>query len=297
MKENRILVIGSNGQLGRELVSQGSDFGVKIIGIDINELDIRNYVDVEKYLNKLEFSLVVNAAAYTAVDLAESEPDIAFAVNVDGPCNLAIVCNKKSIPLIHISTDYVFDGLKKDAYVEEDPISPVGIYAQSKAQGEQAIAERTEKYIIIRTAWLYSVHGNNFVKTMLRLAREKNELKVVNDQFGCPTSAEDLAAIILEICNQIHGRSDLDVWEIYHYCGMGKTTWYGFAHKIFEIASAYENLGMINLKPITTEEYPTTVLRPVNSVLNCTRIEQTFGIRRKSWQDSLASTLQKLYST
>ena len=296
MMQNSLLVIGSKGQLGWELESQGADFGFSIIGIDVDKLDITDSAAVEATLKHMDVSVVINAAAYTAVDKAEAEPDLAFAVNREGPHNLAAACHQRSIPLIHISTDYVFNGHKRKPYEEENAPSPIGIYAQSKAQGEEAIQKQCEKHIIIRTAWLYGAHGNNFVKTMLRLGRERKELKVVNDQMGCPTSAEDLAAFILAICSQLHKRKDFNPWGIYHYCGQGETTWFGFAKKIFELASAYETLRIQRLIPITTAEYPTPAARPANSVLSCEKIERTFGVERRPWEKSLATMLERLYS-
>lgn len=295
MKKNCILVIGAKGQLGWEIVRQGNVEDCGIVGIDVDELDITNQTAVQAYFNKWNFSLVINAAAYTSVDQAENDSAISFSVNSDGPHNLATSCHEKSIPLIHISTDYVFDGLKSGEYNEDDALSPVGIYAQSKAEGEKRVAAATRQYIIIRTAWLYGVHGNNFVKTMLRLGRERTALKVVNDQRGCPTNAAELAAAILAICRQVHENDDFDAWGIYHFCDKGETTWYGFAEMILKIASRYEKLALQDLAPITTQEYPTPAQRPSNSVLSCDKIQRTFGISRKPWIESLEEMLKKLY--
>ncbi len=236
--------------------------------------------------------MVINAAAYTAVDQAEKESETTYSVNRDGPCNLALTCNEKSIPLIHISTDYVFDGLKKGAYREDDPLSPDGVYAQSKAEGELCVAKATRQYIIVRTAWLYGVYGNNFVKTMLRLGRERTTIKVVNDQYGCPTNAAELAAAILTICGRVHRSDNFDAWGVYHFCDKGETTWYRFAEMIFKIASSYEALALQELIPITTREYPTLAKRPPNSVLSCDKIQQTFGIKRKPWEESLEEMMK-----
>ena len=295
MKKNSILVIGAKGQLGRELVSQGEKLKGGVIGIDIDELDITQQTAVRDYFKEQTFSVVVNAAAYTAVDQAEKDAATAFAVNSEGPQNLATICHEKSIPFIHISTDYVFDGLKPGAYSEEDQLSPVGVYAQSKAEGEKRVAAATRRYIIIRTAWLYGVHGNNFVKTMLRLGRERTALRVVDDQYGCPTNAAELAAAILTICRKIHENDNFDAWGIYHYCDEGETTWYGFAVMIFKMASSYETLAIQNLIPITTQEYPTPVKRPPNSVLSCDKIQRIFGIQRKPWEENLGDMLERLY--
>jgi dTDP-4-dehydrorhamnose reductase len=297
MKNNSILVVGAKGQLGREIVSQGIKLKGNIVGIDVDELDITDQTAVQTYFNKQTISVVVNAAAYTAVDMAEKESETAFAVNSTGPQNLAMLCHEKSIPLIHISTDYVFDGLKPGAYSEDDAPSPVGIYAQSKAEGEKHVAEATRRYIIIRTAWLYGVHGNNFVKTMLRLGRDRTAVKVVNDQRGCPTNATELAAAILTICRGVHENDNFDAWGIYHFCDKGETTWYGFAEMIFKNASRYEKLALQDLVPIATQEYPTPAQRPPNSVLSCDKIQRTFGIKRKPWVESLEEMLKKLYKT
>lgn len=292
----RILVTGSKGQLGWELRQQGQRFGFDIVGIDIEELDITNIKAIETFFDKLEVSVVINAAAYTAVDQAESEPELAFAVNKEGSANLATLCDCHDIPLIHISTDFVFDGSKNKAYEETDPVSPAGVYARSKAQGEKEIIKRAFKYIIIRTAWLYGVHGYNFVNTMLRLGREQSELKVVNDQKGCPTYTQDLAAGILNICQQLLSREVTAPWGIYHYCGKGDTTWYAFAKKVFAVASKYEKLAINSLLPISTSEYPLPAPRPGNSVLDCRKIESVFGLKRKPWEESLESMLKRLYT-
>jgi dTDP-4-dehydrorhamnose reductase len=295
MKKNSILVIGAKGQLGLELIRQGETYDGDIVGVDVDELDITHQSAVQTYLNQQAFSVVINAAAYTAVDQAEKESEITFSVNRDGPRNLALACNEKSIPLVHVSTDYVFDGLKSGSYREDDLLSPVGVYAHSKAEGELWVAKAVRRHIIVRTAWLYGVHTNNFVKTMLRLGREKTELSVVNDQHGCPTSAAALASVILTICRKILASDNLNAWGVYHYCDAGETTWYGFAEKIFDIAASYEILALQKLVPITTKEYPTPAKRPPNSVLSCDKIQRTFNIQRKPWEENLEEVMQRLY--
>jgi dTDP-4-dehydrorhamnose reductase len=295
VEKRSILVIGAKGQLGWEIIRQGEAFEGNVVGVDIEELDITHQSAVQTYLNRQTFSVVINAAAYTAVDRAENEPQIAFSVNRDGPRNLALACNEQSIPLVHVSTDYVFDGLKSGSYGEDDSPSPVGVYAHSKAEGEQWVAKAARRHIIVRTAWLYGVHASNFVKTMLRLGREKTELRVVSDQCGCPTSAAALAAAILTICRKILAVDDFNVWGVYHYCDAGETTWYGFAKKIFEIAPGYETLSLQKLVPITTKEYPTPAKRPPNSVLSCDKIQRIFNIQRKPWEENLAEVMQRLY--
>jgi dTDP-4-dehydrorhamnose reductase len=267
---------------------------MECLGLDRPQFDITDRQAVEKALNKGRFSVVINASAYTAVDNAESERDEAFAVNAEGPGYLASVCAQQDIPLVHISTDYVFDGLKGSPYVETDPICPTSAYGESKAAGEHAVRDHLEAHLILRTSWLYSTHGNNFVKTILRLASEREELRVVADQYGCPTYAADLAAAILHIADQI--RSDRAVpWGTYHYCGKGVTTWHSFAEKICEIARKYATVQVKQIKAISTEEYPTPAKRPPYSAMNCSKVENVFGVQRRLWQDSLAEMLVRTF--
>jgi dTDP-4-dehydrorhamnose reductase len=290
----RILIIGCNGQLGWELCRQGKERGYDLIPLDLPDFDITDKSAVFDTLTRSRADLVVNSAAYTAVDRAESEIDIAFAVNRDGPSCLALACAEVHIPLIHISTDYVFDGCKNRAYLETDLVAPVGIYGKSKGEGEEKVKHNLKEHIIIRTSWLYGVHGNNFVKTMLRLGREREELRVVDDQHGCPTFAADLAEAILTIVSLIERGENIS-WGTYHYCGGGSTTWYGFASKIFEMAKGYDTLKLKKVIPITTSEYPTPAKRPANSIMDCTLLERNFGITPKAWDESLANMLDSYF--
>ena len=287
-------IIGSNGQLGWELVRRAGRRGMHVMALDYPEIDIRDIDSIDACFGSKKIDLVINAAAYTAVDRAESEPEAAFAVNREGPAHLSDRCRKRGIPLIHVSTDYVFDGTKPGAYIEGDPVAPLGVYGQSKAAGEADIRERLAKHIIVRTAWLCGVHGQNFVKTMLKLGREKNTLQVVADQYGCPTIAADLAEAILEAVSQVEKKESVK-WGTYHFCGAGKTTWHGFATAIFEIAGQYEKFAVKSVVPISTAEYPTPVKRPANSVLDCTKIEKYFGIRPRPWREGLAEMIEQLY--
>jgi dTDP-4-dehydrorhamnose reductase len=231
------------------------------------------------------------AAAYTQVDRAESEKDLAFAVNRDGAGHVAQSCGRRSIVLIHLSTDYVFDGAKPMAYVEDDPVAPINAYGESKAAGEATVRAHCAHHVIIRTSWLYGVHGQNFVKTMIRLARSRDEIAVVDDQWGSPTSAADLAAAIATIASRIqagHGQ-----WGTFHYCGGGDTTWHGLAQAI--MASPRSGLATPpRLRPITTAQYPTAARRPANSRLDCGRIESAYGMSRPAWQMSLDAVLAEL---
>ena len=291
----RILLTGANGQLGWELSNRGRQHGLEILALDRSDLDITDPVSVSKHVNRAGVSLVVNAAGYTAVDQAESEPELAFAVNRDGPAYLASACGKAGIPLFHISTDYVFDGQKEGAYLVTDPVSPLSVYGKSKAAGEVEVRQHLKEHFILRTGWVYGVHGNNFVKTMLRLGREREVVQVVTDQYGCPTYAADLAETILKIAarflegGQVH-------WGTYHYCGKGVTTWHGFAEEIFRLASEYASLKVKRVEPIKTSEYPTAAQRPTRSILHCSALESTFNIHPQPWAESLAHMLDVLFS-
>lgn len=290
----KILVIGSKGQLGHELLIQGNNSGYEILPADLPDLDITDKTQVKHWLERFQPSFVVNAAAYTNVDKAETEQNFAFAVNRDGPANLAEACAKFEIPLIHISTDFIFDGKKSSPYIESDPVSPLSVYGKSKQEGENEVRSRLKKHIILRTAWLYGVHGQNFVKTMLRLGREKEVISVVSDQFGSPTSAADLAEAVLQIISRIKKYSDDINWGTYHYCGHGITTWHVFAKEIINLAKHYIPIKTITVKPISTAEYPTKATRPCFSALDCNLIKKNFGINIKPWQDSLKTVIRQV---
>jgi dTDP-4-dehydrorhamnose reductase len=276
-----VLITGANGQLGRELVRQGLAFNYKIQSLNHQQLDITNKGQLHQMLERVSPSVVINAAAYTDVDKAENESDIAYAVNKNGPAYLARYCADHGLALIHISTDYVFDGTKGRPYQENDPIAPLGVYGQSKALGEAAIRSILKNHIIVRTSWLYGVYRNNFVKTILKLGNEKTDLRVVADQFGSPTSAADLAKALL---------------RTYHYCGKGITTWHGLAEKIIQLAKTYGPLQIKQVTPITTAEWPTPTKRPPYSVLDCSRLKSQFGIEPKPWQESLKHTIDRIFS-
>ncbi len=289
-----IAIIGSNGQLGWELVRKAAHNGFEALALEFPEIDITKQSSIHENLSSMDLALVINAAAYTAVDQAESEADLAFSVNRDGAANLAEFCEKATIPLVHISTDYVFDGSKIAPYFEDDPVAPLGVYGQSKEAGETEIRRRLQEHLIIRTAWLYGVHGNNFVKTMLRIGKERETMKVVADQTGCPTYAADLADALLAITNLILSEKKIS-WGTYHYCGKGSTTWHEFAQAIFKIAEKYEALLIRKVIPITTDEYPTPAKRPPNSVLDCSKIERNFSICPRPWEKSLTEMIKTMY--
>lgn len=290
----RILVTGANGQIGWELSKGGAKRGFDILALDRATLDITDPSAVNREVSGSGASVVVNGAAYTAVDQAESEPELAFAVNRDGPAYLASSCAEVGVPLVHISTDFVFDGEKQGPYLETDPISPLSIYGASKAAGEVAVRERLREHIILRTSWVYGAHGHNFVKTMLRLGREKEVVRVVADQHGCPTYAADMAETILAIAGQITRGREI-TWGTYHYCGKGVTSWYDFAEAILELASEYVSLKVKQVEAISTAEYPTQAKRPANSVLDCSLVERYFGIVCKPWKESLGRMLKQVF--
>lgn len=289
-----VLIVGANGQLGWELVQQCRHQGMHLLALDCPGIDIADESSAYSCLAPLPARILVNAAAYTAVERAESEPVAAFAVNREGAKNLARYCKERQIPLIHISTDYVFDGSKKGAYVEDDPVAPIGVYGRSKEGGEAEVRGLVESHLIIRTAWLYGVHGQNFVKTMLKLGRERETLRVVADQWGCPTYAADLAAAVLKIVG-LYLAGNKIAWGTYHYCGTGETSWHGFSEAIFELARKHESLKVKAITPITTAEYPTPARRPANSVLDCSKIERHFAILPRPWKESLTEMIDRLY--
>jgi len=280
-----ILVTGANGQLGKELKLLDQQFPYcQFFFADRKELDIADLIALEKYFAGHSIDFCINCAAYTAVDKAESEEENANLINATAVGTLATVCNKNSTQLIHISTDYVFDGTATKPYTETSPTCPVSVYGASKLKGEQLALQYAPSTIIIRTAWLYSKFNNNFVKTMLRLMNEKESINVVNDQFGCPTYAADLAFAIMRIIKSTKSKENPG---IYNYANSGSTSWYNFAVAIKEIS----NSNCI-VKPITTAEYPTAAKRPAYSVLDSTKILSTFEtVVVRNWKDGLRSCL------
>jgi dTDP-4-dehydrorhamnose reductase len=293
----RVLVIGAYGMLGRDLVQCLEQSGCRVLGWDLEHIDITQPSDVRTKLYEASADVVINCAAYTAVDRAESEPELTYAVNRDGAANLADACAVRQTPLIHISTDYVFDGEADRPYREDDPANPIGVYALSKWQGEEAVRQRVQKHLIVRTAWLYGVHGHNFVKTILRLASEREELRVVADQHGCPTWSADLADALVTLARRIMADHAAVPWGTYHYCGAGETTWHGFAQAIIEEGRRWKGLRARQVVPITTAEYPLPARRPPWSVLDCSKVAAAFGITPRPWQESVAEMLRQLLAS
>ncbi len=287
----RIVIIGARGQVGWELTQRAPLLGHEALAWDVAELDITDAAAVNRELAASGADVVINAAAYTAVDKAEQEPGLAFAVNRDGPAHLAAACARLNIPLLHISTDYVYDGAKIDPYVEDDPTTPLGVYGASKLAGDEAVRQGLPRHLILRVSWVFGIHGHNFVKTILRLAREREELRVVADQYGCPTYAGDIADTLLELAGRTAEIDANAAWGTYHYCGEPATTWHGFASAIVELARAREPLVVQSVTAIATVDYPLPSPRPVNSVLDCAKLAARFGIQPRPWRAGLEAML------
>ncbi len=297
----KVLLTGANGQVGWEIVRRATNH--QLLALTHRELDITHSQVVQHTVKESGADIVINAAAYTAVDQAEQEPDMAFAVNRDGPANLAATCAQLGIPLLHLSTDYVFDGSKAGAYHEDDPVAPLGVYGDSKWQGEEAVRQRLAAHLILRVSWIFGSHGRNFVKTMLRLAKERKQLRVVADQYGCPTYAGDIADVVLRLAERvvqdssfgaISGKNKNSYWGTYHYCGVPATTWHGFAQTIIDIGRMHSPLQVEEIIPIATIDYPTPAVRPVNSVLACQQLQERFAIKPCPWRDGLEATLRMI---
>ena len=277
-----ILVFGGNGQLGRELTRAGAVHQIPLTALSRTQADIADRTAVDEAFALQRPSLVVNAAGYTKVDLAETEAAAARQGNEVGPAIIAEACASAGVPLVHISTDYVFDGRKRGAYVESDPVAPIGAYGRSKAAGERAVRAATARHLIMRTSWVYGEFGHNFLKTMLRLATTREELRVVDDQRGCPTSTRDLADAILRIAPRLIARDE--VWGTYHFAGSGVTTWCGFASRIVA-AQAPITGAKPRVTAITSAEFPTPARRPANSELDCSLFARTFGFGGRPWTE------------
>lgn len=289
----KVLLTGANGQLGLCFQDCISDF-IELTALSSKELDITCKAAVQKVVNTFKPNVIVNCAAYTAVDKAESEPELAHAVNCKGPENLAYAAAMLDIPLIHVSTDYVFDGNATEPYVPTDATSPQGVYGQTKLAGEQAIKAIISKHIVIRTAWVFSEYGNNFVKTMLRLASERDELGIVADQHGCPTYAGDLAALIVAIVSRIKS-GDFSDYGLYHFCGDKAVSWFEFAESIFAVKSKLNaDFSIPKLNKLTTEQFPTPAKRPKYSVMQDNRLSLLNLPNASHWQDSLKTVIKKL---
>ena len=283
--QKKILVTGANGQLGMELQQLSSSYPhFEFIFTTREELSLDDFDDINTFIANHQPHYFINCAAYTAVDKAESEKALAYKINAEAPAIIATACRKNAVRFIHISTDYVFNGMGKTPYKEDDATDPVNLYGDSKLEGEKKVMLVNPESIIIRTAWVYSEFGKNFVKTMLRLMADKDQINVVSDQSGTPTYAADLAEAILHIISSQQWKAG-----IYHFSNEGNITWYDFAVAIKELSGS-----SCKVLPITTSQYPTPAKRPFYSVLDKTKIQQTFGISVKDWKTSLAICIERL---
>ena len=284
----KILVFGRIGQLGSALAEVLSD-RYETRFIDQPELDLTAPESVRDHVQPYLPSIVINAAAYTAVDRAETEPELAHIINARAPGSLAYACDEAGAVLIHYSTDYVFDGTASMPYTETAAAAPTGVYGQSKLAGEIAVASATQRYVILRTAWLYSAVGHNFVKTMLKLANSGQPVRVVADQIGSPTYAQDLARVTRSIIEVLNSSRE-DCFGLYHVTNTGTTSWHGLAQEIFRLAAHQD----VVVQPISTEEYPTPAPRPAYTALDCSKLERVFGLTLPSWRDALARCIDSL---
>ena len=284
----KLLVTGFKGQVGHCLLNQAQTRGWELLAVDRDELDITDPQAVLTQVEKFQPHVIINAAAHTAVDKAEVEIDASYAINRDGPAYLAEAAHSVGAVMLHISTDYVFAGNKDGLYIESDPVDPQGVYGASKLAGEAAVAEFCSRHLILRTAWVFGEHGNNFVKTMLRLGSQRDSLGVVADQWGGPTYAGDIAAALLTMAEKAL-QPDFSAWGVYHFAGEPHVSWYGFSTSIFNAAVAQ---GLLACSPqvnsIATRDYPTPAQRPANSRLDCSRINTIFGIMPSDWQSALS---------
>ncbi|WP_163929981.1 dTDP-4-dehydrorhamnose reductase [Paraferrimonas sp. SM1919] len=284
----KILVTGANGQVGYSLLKQLKlETNIELLSADRNTLDITNKQAVDKIVNEFKPDFIINAAAHTGVDKAESEPELAHAINALGPQYLAEAAEAINATMLHISTDYVFDGGSNKPYIETDTPNPQGVYGKSKLAGEQAVINACSKHIILRTAWVFCEHGNNFVKTMLKLGAIKDELGIIGDQFGGPTYAGDIAAALIRIAKQVDS-SGICPSGIYHFSGAPHVSWYQFAVAIFVAADNHAVLDTVpKVNEIPATAYPLPAPRPANSRLNCDKINTEFNIAPSNWQAAL----------
>ncbi len=283
----RVLLFGPSGQVGSQFVSLARS-SFEVVPVDRAQCDLTDSQAVRETVLRTKPDAVVNAAAYTAVDKAETDESACFAVNAEAPGAMAKAAKELGIPLIHYSTDYVFDGQKTGMYLEDDPTGPLGVYGRTKLAGEQQIAEHAGEYVVLRTSWVYGAEGNNFLRTMLRLGAQRPELRIVSDQVGSPTAAKEIASATLRVLEQARANHAALPSGIFHMTASGSTSWFGFAEQIFALAELETKPVLV---PIATSEYPTPARRPQNSVLSNDRFAKTFGFRLAEWQQPLREVM------
>jgi dTDP-4-dehydrorhamnose reductase len=287
----RILIFGKTGQVGRELARATWPEHYRVEQLGRTECDLLNRVSIAQTILTARPHIVINGAAFTAVDRAQAEPETAEKVNRDAPAAMAAACREVGSVLIHLSTDYVFDGSKAGPYLEDDRVGPLSVYGRTKLEGESAIAEALRQHIIIRTSWVFAAHGTNFVRTMLRLSHERPELRIVEDQKGSPTAARDIARAIATVAGRIAGGKGVS-WGTFHFAGAEPTTWFGFAQAILGLSGRHPRLV-----PVRTADYGAAAQRPLNSVLDCGRISREYGITQPPWRLALEDVLTEIDET
>lgn len=292
MSKRRILIIGGTGQVGTELLRCHWPEDIELVAPARQELDLCDCDRIKNYIAAGSFSAVINSGAYTAVDRAENDILTAWKVNAMAPVAIAAATKNSGTPIIHISTDYVFNGASNSPYVEEDPVAPLGVYGASKEAGEQAVRTGNPRHVILRTAWVFSAHGTNFVKTMLRVADERSLIKVVNDQQGSPTAAADIASTLALISRRLIDDEQCPVGT-YNFVNSGEATWYDFASEIFRLRRS-AGYRAPELEPIRTSEYPTPARRPANSRLSTEKIQRHFGVEPREWKSALRQVLTSI---
>jgi dTDP-4-dehydrorhamnose reductase len=286
-----ILVFGARGQVGREIVSLAAARGLPVVGLSRTDADITNETTVRAAFEVHRPSVAVNGAGYTSVDRAEREPEIVAVANVAGPAVLAAVCAATSVPLIHLSCDYVFNGAKKTAYVEGDRVAPISVYGRTKAEGEAKVRELMPRHVILRSSWIYGPHGQNFLRNVLKLASERDELRVVGDQIGCPTATIDIAEAVLAVARKLAGEAKVS--GIFHFAGSGAISRYGFAAEIVQRQAVFTGRAP-KVTEIKMAEYPVAAKRPLNCELDSSRFRAAFGYSAAPWQHRVAEVVAAL---
>ncbi len=292
----RIFVAGSSGQVAQALARAGAGRGLALALAGRPSFDLADAGRVSAAVSEFGPDIVINAAAYTAVDQAENEPEAAHAINAAGAGALAAAAAQAGAAMLHLSTDYVFDGTKDGPYLPDDPVAPLGVYGESKLAGERAVAAANPRHLIFRTAWVYSPYGKNFVRTMLRLAGDRDEVRVVADQLGSPTAALDIADGLLDVAAHVARTPDFAAWGVYHLAGSGTAAWADVAEETFAVSRAAGGPSA-SVTRITTAEFPTPARRPANSRLDTRRLEEVFGVRLPDWRQSVGDCVRELIQT